>query len=67
MFVFINQIFIGLLTGLFNSSNHAKCAPLTNPKYKIQPTFINLHSLNRLAIDLTSKIRMVSSSRFHRF
>ena len=30
MFGLINKIFIGLLTGLVNESNHKKCVPLSN-------------------------------------
>ena len=36
-------MFIGLLTGLVNGSNHTKCVPLSNQKCEIQPTLINLH------------------------
>ena len=43
MFGLIKKIFIGLLTGLFNGSNHTKCILLSNQKCMIQPTFINLH------------------------
>ena len=43
MFGFIKKIFIGLLTGLVNASNHTKCVFLTNQKCTIQPTCINLH------------------------
>ena len=32
-----------LLSNTFNGSNHTKCVPLSNPKYMIQATFINLH------------------------
>ena len=42
MFRLINKIFIGLLTGPVNGSNHAKCVFLRNQKYMIQPTLINL-------------------------
>ena len=34
---------IRLLTGLVIASNHTKCVSLSNQKYEIQPTFINLH------------------------
>ena len=37
-------MFIRLLTGLVNGSNHTKCVPLSNLKCMIQPTLINLHS-----------------------
>ena len=37
------KIFIGLLTGLVNRSNHTKCVLLSNQKCITQPTFINLH------------------------
>ena len=40
----IKKIFIGLLNGLLNGSNHTKCISLSNQKCQIQPTFINLHS-----------------------
>ena len=29
MFVFVKKIFIGLLTGLVNGSNHTKCVSLS--------------------------------------
>ena len=44
MFGLIKKIFIGLLTGLVNGSNHTKCISLSNKKCMIQPTLINLHS-----------------------
>ena len=37
------KMFIVLLTGLLNRSNHTKCVSLSNLKCKIQPTLINLH------------------------
>ena len=43
MFGLIKKIFIGLLTGLVNGSNHTKCVSLSNQKCKIQPTLIILH------------------------
>ena len=39
----IKKIFIGLLTGLCNESNNAKCVFLSNQKGMIQPTLINLY------------------------
>ena len=33
---------IRLLTGLVTGSNHTKCISLSNQKYMIQPTLINL-------------------------
>ena len=42
MFGLIKKIFIGLLTGLVNISNHTKCVSLSNQKCMIQPTLINL-------------------------
>ena len=36
------KIFIRLLTGLFNGSNHTKCVSLSNRKCKIQPALINI-------------------------
>ena len=35
-------MFIVLLTDIFNASNHTKCVSLSNKKFKIQPTLINL-------------------------
>ena len=32
------------LTSVVNASNHAKCVSLSNQKFEIQPTLINLHS-----------------------
>ena len=43
MFELVKKIFIRFLIGLFNASNHTKCMSLSNQKYKIQPTLINLH------------------------
>ena len=43
MFGLIKKIFIRLLTGLVNGSNHTKCILLSNQKCMIQATFINLH------------------------
>ena len=43
MFGLIKKIFIGLLTGLVNRSNHKKCVLLSNQKCMIQTTLINLH------------------------
>ena len=43
MFGLIKKIFIGLLTGLVNGSNHTKCVSLSNQKFLIQSTVIYLH------------------------
>ena len=43
MFGLTNNMFIGLLTGIVSASNHTKCVSLTNQKFMIQPTLINLH------------------------
>ena len=43
MFGLIKKMFIGLLTGLVNASNHTKCVPLSNQKCEIQLILINLH------------------------
>ena len=43
IFMLIKKIFIGLLTGLVNGSNHTKRVLLRNQKYMAQPTLINLH------------------------
>ena len=43
MFGLTKKIFIGLLTGLVNDSNHIKCVSLSNQKRVTQPTLINLH------------------------
>ena len=43
MFGLIKKMFIGLLTGLVNESNHTKCVLLSNQKCIIQTTLINLH------------------------
>ena len=37
------KIFIGLLTGLVNRSNHTKSISLSNQKCMTEPTLINLH------------------------
>ena len=43
MFGLIKKIFIGLLTGLVNASNHTQWVSLSNQKCVIQPILINLH------------------------
>ena len=43
MFGIIKKLFV-LLSSIVNASNHRKCALLSNQKYEIQTTFINLHS-----------------------
>ena len=43
MFELTKKIFFGLLTGLINGFNHAKCVLLSNEEYEIEPTLINLH------------------------
>ena len=43
MFGLIKKIFIALLTGLVNGSNHRKYVSLSNRKCMTQPTLINLH------------------------
>ena len=43
MFRLIMKIFIGLLTGLVNRSNHRKSISLSNQKCMTEPTLINLH------------------------
>ena len=54
MFGLIKKIFIGLLTGLVNGSNHTKCVSLSNWKCMIQPTLINLHILINTATNYTT-------------
>ena len=41
MFVFIIEIFIGLLASVANASNHTKHLSVNNQKCEIQPTLIN--------------------------
>ena len=43
MFGFIKKMFIRLLTGIVNASNHTKCVSLNNQECMIQPALINLH------------------------
>ena len=43
LFGLIKKIFIGLLTGLVNESNHTKCVSLSNQKCIFQPTLTHLH------------------------
>ena len=41
--VLIKKMFIRLLTGLVNGSNHTKCGSLSNQKSMTQPALTNLH------------------------
>ena len=43
MFWLIRKIFIGLLIGVANASNHTKCISLSNQKYTT-PALINLYA-----------------------
>ena len=43
MFGTIKKMFIVLLIILVNASSHTKCASLSNQKFEIQSTLINLH------------------------
>ena len=43
MFGLIKKIFIGLSTDVVIKSNHTNCVSLSNQKYMIQPTLINLN------------------------
>ena len=43
MFGLIKKIFIGLLSNIVDASNHIKCVSLSNQKWEIQSTLINLH------------------------
>ena len=43
MLELLKKIFIGLLTGTVSASNHAKSVLLSNQKFMIQPTNINVH------------------------
>ena len=43
MFGLITRIFIRLVIGLVNGSNHTSCVSLSKQKCIIQPTLINLH------------------------
>ena len=40
VFGLIKEIFIGLLIGLVNGSNHIKCVSLSNQKCMIQPLLL---------------------------
>ena len=42
MFGLIKKLFIRILTGLFNASNHTECVLLSNHKCMTQPNLINL-------------------------
>ena len=43
MFGIIKKIFIRLLIGLVNGTNHTKCVSLSNQKCITQPGLVNLH------------------------
>ena len=43
MFGIIKRMFIVFLISIANASNHTKCVSLSNWKYKIQSTLIDLH------------------------
>ena len=54
MFGLFKKIFIRLVTGLVNGSNHKKCVLLSNQKFEVQPALINLHSNEYSRISLLS-------------
>ena len=43
MFRLIKKKIIGLLTEIVNGCDHIKCVSLSNQKYMIQSSLINLH------------------------
>ena len=43
MFGLIKEIFVGLVISIVIAFNHMKCISLSNQRFMIQPTFINLH------------------------
>ena len=43
MFGLITKIFIELLIGLVNGTNHTNCVSLSNQKCMTQPDLVNLH------------------------
>ena len=43
MFRLIKKMFIRLLIGLVNGSNHTKCVSLCKQKCMTEPTLVNLH------------------------
>ena len=43
MFGIIKKMFVVLLASIVNASNHTKWVSLSNQKYEIQTTLINLH------------------------
>ena len=43
MFSLINEMFLGLLISIVNTSNHTECALLINQKCMTETTLINLH------------------------
>ena len=63
MFHFIKQIFIGLLIGLADASNQAKCVSLSNQKCMIHPTLINLHVLEVVILLMTCLINFVFQTK----
>ena len=46
------EMFIGLITGLSNGSNHTKCVPLNSQKCMIEPILIILYLINFTTIHL---------------
>ena len=58
MFGLIKKIFMGLLTGLVNGSNHTKCFSLSNQKCMTRPTLYNLHPKNTAKNFTTIHLRL---------
>ena len=44
MFGIMKKLFIVLMINIVNACNHTRCLSLSNQKYIIQPTLINLHT-----------------------
>ena len=55
----IKKMFIKLLTGLVNTSNHTRCVSLTNRKCITQPTLINLHPNEYIQEYITILLRLI--------
>ena len=54
MFELIKKIFIGLLTGLVNRSNQARCVLLSNQKCMTQPLLLLIYILMSTAKNFTN-------------
>ena len=59
MFGIIKKTFIVLLTNIAHGFVHSKCVSLSNQKYMVHPTLINLHPNDKVKTFTTLHLQLI--------